>query len=118
MQCFNARNNAIAFITTCREMENLIHPDAIIEEFGYAPPAIQPFDDLPALVAELVHIASGSPNPWLTLDESKREQKISRAKRRLNRGAIDRMTSARLNSSDPNNEIRNWLRQIGQHLAH
>jgi hypothetical protein len=113
----NARGDgAIAFTTSCREAENLIHPDAIGEEFGYAPPNIQPFDDVPALVAELVHSASGSPIAWASLDEDKREKKISKAKRRLNRGAADRMTADRLNASDPANEVRTWLRRIAQHL--
>lgn len=113
----NARGaGAIAFTTACREMENLIHCDAISEEFGSAPPAIQPFDDVPALVAELVHAASGSPNPWAAIDEDKREKKISKAKRRLNRGAADRMTAERLTASDPTNQVRTWLRRIGEHL--
>jgi putative ATP-dependent endonuclease of OLD family len=113
----NARGvGAIAFTTSCREMENLIHRDAIAEEFGNAPALIQPFDDVPALVAELVHMASGSPNPWAALDEDKLGKKISRAKRRLNREAADRMTADRLNASDPAGEVRAWLRRIGQHL--
>ncbi|MGJ7490900.1 ATP-binding protein [Variovorax sp. ZT4R33] len=113
----NARGDgAFAFTTSCREMENLIHRDAIHEEFGCAPAVILPFDDVPALVAELVHAASGSPNPWGTLEEDKRGKKISRAKRRLNRGATDRMTVDRLNASDPAGEVRVWLRRIGQYL--
>jgi len=113
----NARGaDAIAFTTSCREAENLIHPDAISEEFGHAPASIQPFDDVPALVAELVHSASNSTIPWASLDEDKREKKISKAKRRLNRGAADRMTPERLTASDPANEVRTWLRRIGQHL--
>lgn len=113
----NARGaGAIAFTTSCREMENLLHPDAVNEEFGHAPPVIQPFDDVPALVAELIHAASGSPTLWAALDEDKRDKKISKAKRRLNRGAADRMTSARLNASDATDEVRTWLRRIGAHL--
>lgn len=110
----NARVGAVAFITSNKEMENYLHPDAISEEFGQAPPNIQPFDDVPCLVAELTHTASGSPIAWLNLDEAKQEKKISKAKRRLNRGAADRMTSARLNASDPADEVRTWLRQIRQ----
>lgn len=113
----NARGGgAIAFTTSCREVENLLHCDAIREEFGSAPPAIQPFDDVPAVVAELVHAASGTPAPWATLDQDAREKKISKAKRRLNRGVADRMTADRLCASDPTDQVRSWLRQIGQHL--
>jgi predicted ATPase len=111
----NARGPAaVAFTTSCREMENLLHREAILEEFGYAPPLIQPFDDVPALVAELVHAASGSPTPWALLNEDQRDKKISKAKRRLNRGAADRMTPDRLNASDHAGEVRTWLRRIGQ----
>lgn len=113
----NARGaGAIAFTTSCREMENLLHCDAIREEFGSAPQAIQPFDDVPALVAEIVHADSQSPNPWAAIDEDRREKKISKAKRRLNRGAADRMTADRLTASDPAGQVRAWLRLIGQHL--
>ena len=113
----NARGpSAIAFTTSCREMENFIHRDAIYDELGFAPALIQPFDDVPALVAELVHAASGSPNPWAALDEDKRGKKISKAKRRLNREVTDRMTADRLNASDPAGELRTWLRRISQHL--
>lgn len=113
----NARGgSAIAFTTSCREMENLIHRDAIAEEFGYAPAHIHPFDDVPAIVAEMIHTASAPPTPWAAIAQDKREKKISKAKRRLNRGTIDRMTSDRLNASDPTGEMRVWLRRIGQHL--
>jgi hypothetical protein len=114
----NARGaGAIAFTAACREMENLLHCDAIREEFGSAPPAIQPFDDVPALVAEIVHAASGPPNPWAAIDEDKREKKISKAKRRLNRGAADRMTAERLTASDPTNQVRTWLGRVDEHIT-
>ena len=112
----NARGGACqAFITECREMENLLHPGAIAEEFDIAFGACQPFDDVPALVAQLVHQA-GSPNAWGSLTEQRRSEKESRAKKRLNRGAASRMTPERLNESDTSDQIRGWLRSIGQHL--
>ena len=95
-------------------MENLLHRDAILEEFGHAPPLLQAFDDVPALVAELLHAASRSPNPWVSLDKDKRDKKISNAKRRLNQGAASRMTPDRLSTSDQAGEVRTWLREIGQ----
>ena len=111
----NARGpTSVAFTTSCREMENLLHREAILEEFGHAPALIQSFDDVPGLVAELVHAASGSLNPWASLDKDKRDKKISNAKRRLNRGAADRMTPNRLNDSDQAGEVRTWLRKISQ----
>jgi putative ATP-dependent endonuclease of OLD family len=112
----NARaNGAVAFTTGCREMENFLHVDAIRAVFGYAPAAIVPFDDVPKLVAELVHNA-GSPNPWALIDDEKRKKKISQAKRRLNREVADCMSAAMLTAMDPADEVRGWLRRIGQHI--
>ena len=114
----NGRGGAcIAFTTTCREMENLLHSDAIHEAINVNLGAIAAFDDVPARVAEQVHVASGSPNAWAALDVDKRAKKISSAKRRLNREAADRMTAQRLTASDVNNEVRTWLRRIEHHLA-
>ena len=114
----NGRGGAsVAYTTTCREMENLLHPDAIAEAMNVAVGAIAPFDDIPARVAELIHVASISPTGWAALDDDKRGKKVSNAKRRLNRDAVDRMTAVRLTASDTNNEVRQWLRRIGQHLG-
>ncbi|KAH0440802.1 hypothetical protein KCU90_g2697, partial [Aureobasidium melanogenum] len=98
-------------------MENLVHHDAINEEFGIALAAVQDFDDVPALVAELVHEASDSPIPWANLDDVKKSKKISHAKRRLNRGAVSRMTSIRLDRADLTGQVREWLRAIAAHLV-
>lgn len=114
----NARGgHCRAFTTTCREMENLIHIDAINEEFGIMLPSVADFDDVPSIVAEMVHTASGSPNAWAALDEDKKSDKERKAKRRLNRGATSRMTPARLNQSDPGDQVRTWLRAISAYLG-
>ena len=62
-----------------REMENLIHVDAINEEFDLAVVGILPFDDVPTRVAELVH-AANSPAPWATLDVDKKKKKESQGR--------------------------------------
>jgi len=112
----NLRDNCRAFTTTCREMENLIHFDAINEEFGIALATVRDFDDVPVLVAELVHNASGSPTAWADVDDVRRSKKANNAKRRLNRGAVSRMTPIRLDQADPTRQIREWLRAIRAHL--
>jgi putative ATP-dependent endonuclease of OLD family len=104
------------FTTTCREMENLIHFEAVNEEFGTALTAIDLFDDVPAIVAEHLHAVSGSPTAWANLDGEKRSKKISSAKKRLNRGCVARMTPARLDQSDQAQQVRSWLRTIGQYV--
>lgn len=114
----NARGGAcMAYTTTCREVENLLHFEAIQESLNVNLGAITAFDDVPTRVAEAIHVASGSPNAWATLDAEKRSKKSSNAKRRLNREAVDRMTAQRLTVSDVNNEVRSWLRTIGQYLV-
>lgn len=37
-------------------------------------------------------------------------------KKRLNRAVVDRMTPERLNQSDPDDQVRTWLRTIGRYL--
>ncbi len=116
-EAVDARSGCRAFITSCREVENLLHPSVIDQEFGISIWSIRAFDDVPAMVAERVHDASGSPNAWATLFGQKRSKKISNAKRRLNRGAVERMTAAMLAQSDPSDEVRTWLRAMGAHFA-
>jgi AAA15 family ATPase/GTPase len=114
----NARgDNCRSFVTNRREMENYIHFEAINEEF-----AIQltenfcSFDDVPVMVAKAVHDASESTVDWDDLDEKKQGKKESKAKKRLNRGAVSNMTVARLHSSDPDGEVLTWLGEISRHL--
>jgi len=109
--------NCCSFITSRREMENYIHFEAINQEFEIQlTENFQPFDDVPTLVAKAVHDASGSPNTWEDLDEKKRSKKESKAKKRLNRGAIDNMTSEYLNEVDSEGEVLDWLINISAHL--
>ena len=113
----NARGgNAIAFVTNYREAENYIHVDAINEEFNIQIVPFLAFDDVPLLVAEAVHTASESPHLWSTLDDKSKSHKESGAKKRLNRGAVSRMSAARLNTSDPGDDVRTWLRHINRYL--
>ena len=114
----NARgDNCRSFVTNRREMENYIHFEAINEEF-----AIQltenfcSFDDVPVMVAKAVHDASESTVDWDDLDEKKQGKKESKAKKRVNRGAVSNMTVARLHSSDPDGEVLTWLGEISRHL--
>jgi len=113
----NARApHAQAFTTNFKEMENYLHCDAISAEFGIVMPQIQPFDDVPEIVAELLHTAAATPTPWASLDGENRSRKCSKAKRRLNRAAVDLMTAQLLTATDTNDEVRTWLRAIGQRL--
>lgn len=114
----NARGeNCTSFITNRREMENYIHFEAINEEFGTQfAEQFQPFDDVPTLVAKAVHGASGSPKSWEELDDKKQSKKESKAKKRLNRGAVENMTLARLEEVDAEGEVMSWLAAISLQL--
>lgn len=109
----NARGQRdIAFLTTKREMENYIHPDAISIEYPGVALVSGDWDDVPNLVAEQVHVVSGSPVAWGALTPEKISEKCSKAKRRLNDGAMSATTLAQLQQMDPQDEIGTWLRAI------
>jgi len=114
----NARgDNCRSFITNRREMENYIHFEAINEEFEIQlAENFCSFDDVPVMVAKVVHEGSESTVDWHDLDEKKQGKKESKAKKRLNRGAVSNMTMARLHSTDPEGEVLTWLREISRHL--
>jgi hypothetical protein len=102
---------AVGVLTGKREMENYIHPTAIQTALGVAV-TVGDYDDVPDAVAQQVHIASGGTNAWNSIDEEKRRKKISRAKRRLNTEAVPAMTPDLLALSDPQSDVRGWLREI------
>ena len=107
-----ARSNCSAFVTSVREMENYLHPDAIEEALGVRV-KVEDFADVPELVAEQLHIKNEGQSPWRELPANKREKKVSRAKKRLNSEAAAKMTVARLDERDRQGDIRRWLREVG-----
>lgn len=112
----NSRPNCKAWIMNKRELENYIHKDAIIPACpGYAGQGSD-YEDVPSLFAQAVHEASGSVNTWASLDDKKKQKKISSAKRRLNTEIVSWMTPVLLTRVDQGNEIRGWLTEIGREL--
>jgi putative ATP-dependent endonuclease of OLD family len=105
----NARGTQdVAYLTTKREMENYIHADAIQATIGCAV-VVTDWCDLPRLVAEQVHTASGSPVLWVNLSPDKQDEKASRAKRKLNSEVLGSMNLLQLRQMDAANEIHGWL---------
>lgn len=103
-----------AWATTKREIENYLHPSVMAAEAaGYAGIGTDHFEDVPRLFAEAIHGCEPNAPPWATLPDDRKRAKESAAKRRLNTGCVERMTLALLRESDPNDEIRAWLRAIG-----
>ncbi len=115
MENWKARG-CIAWATTKRELENYIHISILKATYpGYAGTGAD-FDDVPLLVAEAVHNASESSDPWDQLDQVKRAKKESAVKKQLNDIVIRRMTPTLLTEVDTNGDIRNWLRTISSAL--
>jgi len=111
----NARKDgSYACLTGKREMENYLHPEAIREArqidviFGDA-------DSVPALAAEAVYNGAFGAGPvWINLEEEMKKKKISAVKRWLNNEAASKMTVERLRERDPQGDLENWLRRVGQ----
>ncbi len=110
----NARNNGDkAYLTNKRELENYVHINAICATFGIArTQPIENMENVPEYVARTLHEASLSPHTWDQLEQDKLGKKISQAKKRINKEAIQRMNLALLRESDPDDEILGWLEQI------
>jgi len=113
---FNTRPNCKAVITGKKEMENYLHYQAINEAYENVCKVslglssnFSDFDDVPALIAELVHGASDSPVTWASLDKSAQDEKERRAKRILNEHAALVMTKERLDDIDPNGHVMGWF---------
>lgn len=108
-----------AVITAKRELENYLHPDAIAEGMNGITITFTDTCDVPLIVAKSVHESSASTKLWTDIlaDEKELKDKISRAKKRLNREAASRMTTARLAQIDPQNELLGWLRTINAMLV-
>jgi putative ATP-dependent endonuclease of the OLD family len=122
----NAEQNSkkIGFNTTCNEIENFLHHDAINEAYKDDGLSISispfgPFDDVPLLVAKTVYETTTG-NDWNKIDplkiKEKQKSKISRAKHFLNNQAILKMNADRLKESGGFDEIKTWLIQINAYI--
>ena len=74
------------------------------------------YDDVPLLVAKAVHQASKSDKPWDTVLEKKKEEKMRRAKIRLNSEVVRYMNPDMLAERDPNNDVLSWFANITEFL--
>jgi putative ATP-dependent endonuclease of the OLD family len=112
-----AARGCTSWTTSKREMENYLHPSVLTAEApGYTGTGADDFEDVPLLFAEAVHSATPNAPAWADVSAEKRKDKASSAKKRLNTVCVQNMTSALLTQSDPNDDIRTWLRAIGRAL--
>ncbi len=112
-----------AELTTHRELENYIHPDAVAEAYAEQSVELSGLaydfdDDAAAVVAEFVYKVSGK--DWGSLDDDKKKKKISLAKKKMTSEAVlTKLTFERVQERDTNGDLERWLRKAtelaGQH---
>ena len=100
-----------AFLTSKREAENYLHPDAIREVLGVEV-EVSDENDVPEAVARAIHEREEGAVPWEQLGAEKRKKKEGRAKQRLNNEVGAAMTVDRFLERNALDEIRRWLRAI------
>lgn len=108
----NQRPSCTAWITNKKEIENYVHNSIIIADIPNYPGINDSFEDVPMLVAKTIHDNS-SPNPWSTIDQHDKKEKINKAKKKINKDYSSRMTATLLSQIDTTDDIRTWLRAIG-----
>jgi len=112
----NARGgNHSARLTLKREVENYLHSDAISEALGIVV-AFTGVEDVPNIVAKKLYEASGE-GPWSDLSDRLRKRKEGLAKTQLNLDAAMKMTPSRLDTVDPGEEVKGWLRDILRRIS-
>jgi len=115
---WNQRANCTAWVTNKRTLENYLHPDAIKSLFPKYSGNGDSMEDVPCLLAEIVHASSESNYTWAEVlsDSDKLGKKLSNAKRRLNKECVEAMTLELLSQIDPKDELKSWLRSVGEAL--
>ena len=113
-ESIKARADCAAWTTKRRELENYIHPDVIRCSYPKYAGTGTDFEDVPELLAQAVHEASESAEPWDAIKNNpeKLRKKISAAKRRLNDEFASHMTADLLSEVDTEGEVTTWLKQI------
>ena len=109
-----ARADCTAWTTKRKELENYIHPDVIRCSYPQYAGTGADFEDVPELLAQAVHEASESAEPWdeIKNNPEKLRRKVSAAKRRLNDEFASQMTGDLLSKVDTDDEVITWLKQI------
>ena len=106
-----------ARLTGKREIENYYHHEAVQEVYGLPFPAFEDGDRVPEVKARIVHDAENSDRAWDQLQQARRDEKVSRVKKRLSTAVLPRMNHARLVGADGSGDIPVFLRDIARVCA-
>jgi hypothetical protein len=109
----NARPGCRAALTSKRSLENYLHPQAIAQAGGGVL-AFNDDDAVSLLMARHSFELSQTCTPWDSLTCRAQRRLIARAKRWLNRVAVQRMNAGLLAERDPAGELIGWLRTINE----
>lgn len=116
VEAVNQRPNGDwATLTTKREIENYLHPDAVRTVLGVKV-EIGDDADVPLLTARALHEASESLKTWDEVEEDKQNRKAGRAKRRLCQEVIAQMSREQLRERDARGEVEGWFQRIQEKL--
>jgi len=112
----NARNDGSwATLTGKKTIENYLCP-SLINNHYHINIDFGDTEDVPALVAEAIHFASGSPNSWDSLSNKDRKDKKTKCKKLINDEIAKQMTYTLLSQRDPNRDVERWLTEIESRL--
>lgn len=109
---------ATLFCTEKMEMENYLHPQAIVGYYNdngnnlKIEEVYEDFADVPLEVSMRLHAISESDRPWEDFGSDEIKSKVSGVKKRLNRECTFRMTRQMLDEVDPDGEVIRWLTAI------
>jgi hypothetical protein len=112
VEALNRQPSCKAALTSKRAMENYLHPEAVREASGLQV-SFGDSDDVAELVAR-ASLQPGDARCWASLSKRSRRRLRDKAKKWLNREAVDCMTAERLAESDPDDEVIGWLRTIAE----
>jgi len=111
----NQRQRCRAFVAQKRSLENYVHPGCIREicglDLNYGDD-----DDVAELVARGCHERQGKAPEWESLPGRARKRFRERAKKWLNRLAVEQMTPKLLAQQDPRGEVCGWLMAVAELL--
>lgn len=112
----NKRPNCRGFVTTKRALENYLHPAAILAAGG-GDLTFGDADPVPRLLAQRWYERIPREQEWQHLPHRSQRRRIAKAKRWLNKVAVQHMSTQLLHERDPEGEVLGWFRTISQMLA-